>query len=159
MLTVKILCVGKLKECYWRDACAEYEKRLNGFCRFSIQEISECRLPENPSQSQIDSALAEEGEKLLSVSAGSLKVALCIEGKLVSSEGLSEVIEKAALRGLSSISFFIGSSFGLSDRVKSAADFRLSMSPMTFPHQLARVMLCEQIYRAFQIQNNGKYHK
>ena len=144
MLTVKILCVGKLKERYWRDACAEYEKRLNGFCRFSIQEISESRLPENPSHAQIDSALAEEGE---------------IEGKLVSSEGLSEVIEKAALRGLSSISFFIGSSFGLSDRVKSAADFRLSMSPMTFPHQLARVMLCEQIYRAFQIQNNGKYHK
>lgn len=159
MLTVKILCVGKLKERYWRDACAEYEKRLNGFCRFSIQEISESRLPENPSHAQIDSALAEEGEKLLSASTGSLKVALCIEGKLVSSEGLSEVIEKAALRGLISISFFIGSSFGLSDRVKSAADFRLSMSPMTFPHQLARVMLCEQIYRAFQIQNNGKYHK
>ncbi len=159
MLTVKIYCVGKLKERYWRDACAEYDKRLNGFCRFSIQEIAESKLPENPSQSQIDNALSEEGEKLLAASAGSWRAALCIEGKLTASEELAGMLEKIPLRGYSSVAFLIGSSFGLSENVKKAADFRLSMSPMTFPHQLARVMLCEQIYRAFQIQNNGKYHK
>ncbi len=159
MLTVKLLCVGKLKERYWREACAEYEKRLRGSCRFSIQEIPESRLPENPSQAQIDTALLEEGEKLLAASAGSFKVALCIEGKSASSEELSDMIEKIALRGFSSAAYCIGSSYGLSEKVKCTADCRLSMSPMTFPHQLARVMLCEQIYRAFQIQNNGKYHK
>lgn len=159
MLNVKIICVGKLKESYWRDACAEYAKRLGAFCKFTIQELPESRLSDKPSDLQIRAALEEEGEKILAVSANSWRVALCIEGKLYSSESLADALGKTALQGYSSVSFIIGSSFGLSEKVKKASDIRLSMSPMTFPHQLARVMLCEQIYRAFQIQNNGKYHK
>lgn len=159
MLTVQIICVGKLKEAYWRDACAEYAKRLQAFCRFSIFELPESRLPENPSPAQVASALKSEGEKLLAASSGSARIALCIEGKSLSSEQLAEKMDAMSVNGASSFSFLIGSSFGMSEEVKQAADFRLSMSPMTFPHQLARVMLCEQVYRAFQISHNGKYHK
>ncbi len=159
MLTVQIICVGKLKEAYWRGACEEYAKRLQPFCRFSIVELPESRLPENPSQSQISAALKTEGIKILSVAGSAALFALCIEGKPLSSEQLSEKIDTMSVNGTSAVSFLIGSSFGLSEEVKQAANFRLSMSPMTFPHQLARVMLCEQIYRAFQIMNNGKYHK
>ena len=159
MLAVQIVCVGKLKEAYWREACAEYEKRLQAFCRFSIVELQESRLPENPSWAQINAALNAEGDKILSAAERSTLFALCIEGKQLSSDQLAEKINKLSVNGVSAVSFLIGSSFGLSDRVKQAADFLLSMSPMTFPHQLARVMLCEQTYRAFQIMNNGKYHK
>ncbi len=159
MLTVQIICIGKLKEAYWREACAEYAKRLQAFCRFSIVELAESRLPENPSQAQIEIALNAEGKKILSAAAGSSLFALCIEGKQLSSEQLAEKINTLSVNGMSSVSFLIGSSFGLSNEVKQDADFRLSMSPMTFPHQLARIMLCEQTYRAFQIMNNGKYHK
>lgn len=159
MLTVQIICVGKLKEAYWRDACAEYAKRLQAFCRFAITELPESRLPENPSPAQIAAALNNEGEKILSASTGSARIALCIEGKQLSSEQLAEKINIISVNGASAISFLIGSSFGLSDEVKKVCDFQLSMSPMTFPHQLARVMLCEQVYRAFQINNHGKYHK
>ncbi len=159
MVTVQILCVGKLKEAYWRDACTKYGKRLQPFCRFSITELSESRLPDNPSPAQIVSALHSEGEKLLAASESSVRIALCIEGKTLSSEQLAEKISRLTVNGASALSFLIGSSFGLSDEVKQAADLRLSMSPMTFPHQLARVMLCEQVYRAFQINHHGKYHK
>lgn len=159
MLTVQIICVGKLKEAYWREACSEYAKRLQAFCKFSIAELQESRLPENPSKAQIDAALKAEGTKMLAAAAGSSLFALCIEGKQLSSEQLAEKISAISVNGVSSVSFLIGSSFGLSDEVKQAADFQLSMSPMTFPHQLARIMLCEQTYRAFQIINNGKYHK
>lgn len=159
MLNVRILCVGKLKEAYWRDACAEYAKRLKAFCSFSIVELPESRLPDDPSQALIDKALEEEGEKLLAAAKGSAIIPLCIEGKEMTSPKLANTLEELASRGVSSVSFVIGSSFGLADKVKQAGSLRLSMSPMTFPHQLARVMLCEQIYRAFQIQNHGKYHK
>lgn len=159
MLTVQLICVGKLKETYWRDACAEYAKRLAAFCRFSIVELPESRLPENPSAAQIGAALREEGEKILSAAKGGAVIPLCIEGKECSSVELAEKIETLALDGVSTLCFIIGSSFGLDDTVKQAGRWRLSMSPMTFPHQLARVMLCEQIYRAFQINSNGKYHK
>lgn len=159
MLTVQIICVGKLKEVYWKAACAEYEKRLRVFCNFSITELSECRLPDNPSAAQIEAALKTEGTSILSAAGNSHLFALCIEGKALSSEQLAEKVNTLAVNGTSTISFLIGSSFGLSDEIKKRADFRLSMSPMTFPHQLARVMLCEQIYRAFQIVNHGKYHK
>lgn len=159
MLTVQIICVGKLKEAYWKAACAEYEKRLRAFCNFSITELSECRLPDNPSAAQIEAALKTEGTGILSAAGNSHLFALCIEGKMLSSEQLSEKMDTLAINGTSAISFLIGSSFGLSDEIKQKADFQLSMSPMTFPHQLARVMLCEQIYRAFQIINHGKYHK
>ncbi len=159
MLNVRILCVGKLKEAYWRDACAEYAKRLKAFCSFSIVELPESRLPDDPSQALIDKALEEEGEKLLAAAKGSAMIPLCIEGKEMTSPKLATTLEELASRGVSSVSFVIGSSFGLAEKVKQAGSLRLSMSPMTFPHQLARVMLCEQIYRAFQIQNHGKYHK
>ncbi len=159
MMSVALLCVGKLKEKYWRDACAEYEKRLSAFCRFRIVEIPESRLPENPSAAQVASALEEEGRKLLAAAGGAYLTALCIEGKEESSEQLAAALAGLSVGGVSSLAFCVGSSYGLSPQVKAAASRRLSMSPMTFPHQLARVMLCEQIYRAFQINGNGKYHK
>lgn len=160
MLTVNLICIGKLKESYWRDACREYSKRLSAFCRFTILELNESRLPDKPSQSQIDAALQTEGEKILAeISNGSAVIPLCIEGKSISSPQLAEQIEKLSINGTSTINFVIGSSFGLSEQVKQTGAFKLSMSPMTFPHQLARVMLCEQIYRAFEIINHGKYHK
>jgi Uncharacterized conserved protein len=159
MLTVQIICVGKLKEAYWREACEEYAKRLQAFCKFTITEIPECRLPEHPSPAQIESALKTEGAKIRSAAGSSAVFALCIEGKALPSEQFADKINSLSVNGTSAVSFLIGSSYGLSGEVKQSADFRLSMSPMTFPHQLARVMLCEQIYRAFQIMNNGKYHK
>lgn len=160
MQHVTVLCVGKLKESYWRDAVAEYAKRLSAFCRFTVIEVDEERLPDAPSAAQIAHTLEEEGKRLLSrIPRDALTVALCIEGKTVSSEMLSARLSSWALDGKSHIAFVIGGSFGLSDEVKNAATLRLSMSPMTFPHQLARVMLLEQIYRAFQIASGGKYHK
>ena len=159
MMNVSLIAVGKLKESYWRDACAEYEKRLSAFCRFHIVELPETRLPERPSQAQIDAALAEEGKRILSAAGGACLVSLCIEGKELSSEELAARLRDLPVRGISNLAFCIGSSFGLSPEVKNASSLKLSFSPMTFPHQLARVMLCEQVYRAFQIGANGKYHK
>lgn len=160
MVTVNIICVGSLKEQYWRDACAEYEKRLRPFCRFQVIQADEQRLPQNPSQAQIEACVLEEGKRLLAkLPRGAYSIAMCIEGRALSSPQLAQRLEQAAVGGYSSIAIFIGGSWGLSEEVKHQADFRLSMSPMTFPHQLARVMLCEQLYRAFQITNGGKYHK
>lgn len=158
MLSIKIICVGNLKEKYWRDACAEYSKRLAAHCKFSIVELNEVKTETNPSPATVTKALNEEGKAILQAAKGSVAVPLCIEGMMYSSEKLSKYIENTAVNGESSISFIIGSSHGLSDEVKSAGK-GFSMSPMTFPHQLARVMLCEQIYRAFQISANTKYHK
>lgn len=160
MMKISIVCVGSLKEKYLKDAINEYAKRLSGLCAFEVVEINEERLPDNPSQSQIDLALKKEGERIFSkIKSGTKIIAMCIEGKMLSSEQLSKKITDYATSGTSSICFIIGGSFGLSSEVKSAADFKLSMSPMTFPHQLARVMLCEQIYRAFMINQGSKYHK
>ncbi len=160
MITINIICVGNLKERYWRDACGEYSKRLSSFCKFNIIEIPECRLPENPSQSQIENTLDDEGKRILDkIPRGSKVYAMCIEAKEKSSEELAADFANIAVSGYSSISFVIGGSWGLSKIVKDNADYKISMSKMTFPHQLARVMLCEQIYRAFQINNGGKYHK
>lgn len=156
MLTVKIICIGNLKEKYWRDACAEYAKRLSAFCNFSIVELPEAR--GGDSEALIQKALDAEATAILAALGGSTAVPLCIEGEKLSSEALSGLIADKALRGVSSLSFIIGSSHGLSGRIKSLHK-GVSMSAMTFPHQLARVMLCEQLYRAFQIQNNTKYHK
>ena len=158
MLTVKLICVGDLKEKYWRDACAEYAKRLQAHCKFSIIQLKEAKMDKNPSEAGINKALEEEGKAILQAAEGSMIVPLCIEGKLHSSESLAKLMDKAALMGESSISFVIGSSHGLAPAVKKAGS-GMSMSPMTFPHQLARVMLCEQIYRAFQINSGTKYHK
>ncbi|WP_411676783.1 23S rRNA (pseudouridine(1915)-N(3))-methyltransferase RlmH [Caproicibacter sp.] len=159
MLRCNLICIGKLKEDYWRKACEEYEKRLHSFCRFTITELPESRLPDNPGKAQIQAALEAEADRILNLTANTFAAALCVEGEPVSSERMADLIRTLSLHGTSEISFVIGSSFGLSDRVKEYASIRLSMSAMTFPHQLARVMLCEQIYRAFQIINHGKYHK
>ncbi len=160
MMNISIVCVGKLKERYWTEACAEYSKRLRGTCNFSIVEVDEEKMPEVPSHSSIKNTLEKEGKRLLSaVPKGAFIFAMCIEGRQLSSEKLARQLEELALSGSGSIAFVIGGSWGLSDEVKSAAGIKLSMSDMTFPHQLARVMLCEQIYRAFQINGGGKYHK
>lgn len=160
MLSVNIICVGKLKEQYWHDACAEYSKRLGAFCRFEIIEVDETRLPKSYSDADIRRVIDTEGDRILEkCQPGSFTAAMCIEGKELSSVQLAARLEDIALSGKSRVNFIIGGSYGLSDAVKSRADLRLSMSPMTFPHQLARVMLCEQIYRAFSINADTKYHK
>ena len=159
MLTIRIVCVGKLKESYWVSACLEYQKRLQPYCKIEIIELSEYRLPSNPSDAQIQIGIQKEDEQMLSWYSGGYCVAMCIEGKMMDSVALSKKIETVALNGQSEIVFLIGGSYGLSDDVKRAADLKLSMSPMTFPHQMARVMVLEQVYRAFQIQSHGKYHK
>ncbi len=160
MIKITILCVGRLKENYWKDACDEYSKRMKRYASFSIIEVDEEKLPDSPSDGQISITLKKEGERLLSkIRSGSMVAAMCIEGKQRSSEKLADMIEDARVRGISEIVFVIGGSWGLSEEVKNTADVKLSMSEMTFPHQLARVMLCEQLYRAFQICSGGKYHK
>ena len=149
MLNVMIICVGKLKEKFWTDACNEYAKRLKGFCSFSIIEVDEDQ-----------NTLEKEGQRIISKIPKNAKViSMCIEGKQKSSEKFAREISDLALNGASTLAFIIGGSWGLSQNVKNLSVMRLSMSEMTFPHQLARVMLCEQIYRAFQITSNGKYHK
>ncbi len=160
MLNVTVLCVGKLKERYWQDACAEYVKRLGAFCRIQVTEVAEERLPEDPSAAQIAAVVEAEGRRLAEkLLRDGLIIALCIEGKELDSPGLATCFQKAAVEGKSHITLLIGGSYGLSSAVKSRAQLRLSMSPMTFPHQLARVMVLEQVYRAFQISGGGKYHK
>jgi len=158
MLNVKIITVGKLKEKYLRDACDEYLKRLKRFGNVSVTELDESRLSDNPSEKEIENALNNEAESILKHASGYI-IPMCIEGKQLSSVKLAEKIAEIPVRGQSTVSFIIGSSFGLSDKVKQKADFKLSMSEMTFPHQLARVMLLEQTYRAFSILSGSKYHK
>lgn len=160
MISIDIICIGKLKEKYWQDAVLEYTKRLSPFCNFSVAELAEERLPGSPSPGDIARAISSEGARILErCSKGGMIIPMCIEGRELSSGGLAGKIQSAASNGTSKIHFVIGGSHGLSDAVKKRGDLRLSMSPMTFPHQLARVMLCEQIYRAFSIINGGKYHK
>ncbi len=160
MFTVNIICIGKLKEKYLRDAVDEYSKRLSAFCRFSIIELPEQRISDNPSQKEIENSLSQEGKMIQSsIPKGSYTFSMCIEGKQLSSEELAQTFNNISQSGKSTINFIIGSSFGICEEIKSSSDFRLSMSKMTFPHQLARVMLSEQIYRAFSINNNSKYHK
>lgn len=161
MLTVNIICVGKLKEAYWRDACAEYSKRLGAFCRLGVIELPESRLSQKPSDSEIKAALASEAKLMLPYieQKSAFNIAMCIEAAQLSSEELAQRIETAAVGGASVVNFVIGSSFGLDYGVKKACQMRLSMSKMTFPHQLTRVMTLEQIYRAFSINAGTKYHK
>ena len=161
MLKVNILCIGKVKEKYFAEAIAEYSKRLGAFCKFSITELAEERLRGSaPGEAQIGEVISAEGKRLLAkIAPSDFVAAMCIEGKQFSSEELSQTLDSAALRGKSTVVFVIGGSYGLSGEVKSRADLRLSMSRMTFPHTLARVILTEQIYRAFEISSGGKYHK
>ena len=160
MLNITIIAVGKLKEQYLRDASAEYRKRLSTLCKLSIVEINPEKLSDNPSAKEIDNALSNEAKRIIEkIPKGAKIYSMCIEGKQRSSEELSAEIDNLATMGVSNIVFIIGGSFGLSEEVKRLSAFRLSMSKMTFPHQIARIMLLEQIYRAMQISIGTKYHK
>lgn len=160
MLNITIIAIGKLKEGYLRDASAEYQKRLSGLCKLNIIELSAEKLSDNPSQKEIENALNAEGKKIMEkIPKGAKIYTMCIEGKQRTSEELSREIASAPLEGMSSIVFIIGGSFGLSEQVKALSGNRLSMSKMTFPHQIARIMLLEQIYRSLQIELGTKYHK
>ena len=160
MLNVHILCVGKLKEKFYADAVAEYQKRLSAYCRLNIVELPEEKLPPDPSQAQIDAALKREAAAIRSkLPPRSRTVALCIEGPLLSSEDLAKRMQTWEVGPTNQLCFLIGGSYGLDEALKAEAQVRLSMSPMTFPHHLARVMLLEQVYRAFKINEGSKYHK
>lgn len=159
-MKINIICVGKLKEQYLKDAINEYSKRLKRFCTFTITEIPDEKIPDNPSAAQEASILKAEAEKVNKfISDDDYVFALCIEGTQISSEKFASKLSTVMLSGKSTIDFVIGGSLGLDTSVKSRADFRLSFSPMTFPHQLMRVILSEQIYRCFKINSNEKYHK
>ena len=160
MVSIQLLCVGKLKEKHYAAACGEYEKRLGAFCKLTVTELAEERLPEAPSQAQIDAALEREAAQIFAkLPKGTKLIALCVEGKLLSSEALAAQLGKWTVEGASHLTLVIGGSFGLHPSVKERAQLRLSMSPMTFPHHLARVMVLEQVYRAFQIDLGTRYHK
>lgn len=160
MIGITIICLGKLKESYLKDASAEYIKRLSAFTKLSVIELAPEKLSDNPSQKQIENALYIEGKKIAEkIPKGAFVYAMCIEGKQRTSEDFSREIDEIATKGFSNIVFIIGSSFGLCDEIKKLSGERFSMSKMTFPHQLARIMLLEQIYRAVQISKGTKYHK
>ena len=160
MLNITIIAIGKLKEQYLRDASAEYQKRLSTLCKLNIVELNPEKLSDNPSAKEIENALNNEAKKIIEkIPKGAKVYSMCIEGKQRTSEELSREIDNLAIEGVSNIVFIIGGSFGLSDEVKASSSFRLSMSKMTFPHQIARIMLLEQIYRAMQISIGTKYHK
>lgn len=160
MIHINIIHVGTVKEKYLTDAMAEYEKRLSAYCTLKNIGIKDERLKDNPSQNEIHSAIEKEGERILAaLPPRGYNIALCVEGRQITSEDFSEKLTSLARDGFSDISFIIGGSDGLSDKVKNACQMRLSISKMTFPHQLMRVILEEQLYRAFNIAAGGKYHK
>ena len=159
MVQVTVITVGNLKEAYWRDAMAEYEKRLSAFCKPEIVQLKETKLPDNPSDSEIKTALADEGKRILAaIPPRSYKIAMCVEGQQFSSEDLAAKLDDV-LANTGSICLVIGSSHGLSPEVKKRADLRLSVSALTFPHQLMRPLLMEILYRSFTILHGKKYHK
>ena len=160
MLNMRIVCVGKLREQFYIDAFNEYSKRLSAYCKFECVELNETKLGSSPSDKEIAAALDKEAvdiERALGKDA--YVIAMCVEGKQLKSEDFAQKINALAVSGRGRICFVIGGSFGISQRIKQRADVRLSMSEMTFPHHLARVMLAEQIYRAFKIIKGSKYHK
>ena len=160
MLEITLIAMGKLKEKFYLDAAAEYEKRLKGYCQFKLLELPEVRLPDTPSAAEINAGLEKEADLILTkIPKNCWFCVLTPEGKLLSSEALAEKMHTVKVCGKNSLCFLIGSSFGMSRRLKEQADFKLSMSPMTFPHHLARIMVLEQIYRAEAIQSGSKYHK
>ena len=160
MLNITLICVGKLKEKFYTTASAEYEKRLKAFCQFHLIELPEARLSDCPSPAEISAGLEKEAEQILSkIPKNAWFCVFTPEGQLLSSEKLAGKMKAVKLSGKGSACFLIGSSYGMAQCVKDKADFRLSMSPMTFPHHLARVMVLEQIYRAESIQAGTKYHK
>ena len=157
---IQLICVGKMKEKFYIDAAAEYVKRLSAYCRLQVVELPEERLPADPSRAQIDAALEKEGAAIRGkLAPGAALVALCVEGEEKSSEALSRLLAGWSAAGTGSLAFVIGGSYGLAPSLKAQAWAKLSMSPMTFPHHLARVMLLEQLYRCFKIDEGSSYHK
>ena len=160
MFDITLIVMGKLKEKFYISAAEEYEKRLKGYCQFRIIELPEVRLPEDPSPAEIAAGLEKEAETILTkIPKGAWFCTLTPEGRMLSSEALADKMREVKLSGKSSACFLIGSSFGIAQKIKALADFKLSMSPMTFPHHLARVMVLEQLYRSEAIQAGSKYHK
>ena len=160
MFDITLITMGKLKEKFYISAAQEYTKRLSGYCRFTLVELPESRLPENPSPAEIAVGLEKEAETILArIPKSSWFCVFTPEGKELSSEKFAEKMKDVKLSGKSSAIFLIGSSFGMAPKVKERADFRLSMGPMTFPHHLARIMVLEQLYRAEAIQAGSRYHK
>ena len=160
MFEITLIAMGKLKEKFYISAAAEYEKRLKGYCQFKILELPEVRLPDNPSPAEITAGLEKEADMILSkIPKNTWFCTLTPEGKLLSSEMLASKLIDVKNSGKSNACFLIGSSFGIAQRIKDKDDFKLSMSPMTFPHHLARIMVLEQIYRVEAIQAGSKYHK
>lgn len=160
MFEITIIAMGKLKEKFYLSAAQEYTKRLSGYCRFQLIELPEYRLSDSPSSIEISIALEKEADQIFSkIPKGAWVCIFTPEGKLLTSEELASTISKIKNSGKSCACFIIGSSFGISKKLKDSADFKLSMSPMTFPHHLARIMVMEQLYRAESIQSGSKYHK
>ena len=159
MVQVTVITVGNLKEGYWRDAIAEYEKRLCAFCKPEILQLKEAKLSENPSEGEIRAALEEEGKRILAaMPPRSYRIALCVEGKQFTSEALAKKLE-TVLSETGNLCLVIGSSHGMSEQVKAACQLRLSVSELTFPHQMMRVLILEALYRCFGILKGTKYHK
>lgn len=159
-MNINIVCVGKIKEKYLKLGIDEFKKRLSKYCKLDIIELDDEKAPENLSDKEMSIIKDKEGKKILSkVKANSYVIALAIDGKNISSEELADTMSKLAVRGNSNITFIIGGSLGLSDEVLSKADYKLSFSKMTFPHQLMRLILLEQVYRAYRINNGEPYHK
>lgn len=160
-MNINFIAMGKLKESYFREACAEYQKRLGAYAAVKVFEPEPVALPRSPSAAQIDKALRREAELMSEYvkTKNCFNIAMCVEGKMLSSEQLAQKLGGIAVKGFSTLNFFIGSSFGLAEGLKNNCDLRLSVSPMTFPHSLARVVVLEQVYRAFSIINNSAYHK
>lgn len=159
-MNIEIICIGDIKEKYLRDAIKEYKKRIGAYARLDIIELKEERLPNNPSKKDIELAISAEGEAIINkLGPRSYKIALCIEGKELDSVSFAKKIEDITLDGYSDICFIIGGSDGLSSEVKALADYKLSFSKMTFPHQLMRLILVEQVYRGFKILKGEPYHK
>ena len=160
MFDIRLITMGKLKEKFYISAAEEYKKRLSGYCRFPLLALREVRLPEAPSPAEISAGLEKEAEAIFAkIPKGAWFCVFTPEGKELSSEKFADKLQEVKLSGKSSACFLIGSSFGMSPRVKAKADFKLSMGPMTFPHHLARIMVLEQLYRAEAIQAGSKYHK
>lgn len=160
MLGVKLICVGRMREKFYIDAFSEYSRRLSAYCKFECTELPETKLPEQPSDKEIEAALSREAAEIeRAIPKDAYVIAMCVEAEQLTSPALAAHIEKLAVSGRGRLCFVIGGSFGLSESVKKRADMRLGMSRMTFPHHLARVMLAEQIYRCFKINEGSRYHK
>ena len=159
-MRIRIVCIGKLKERYWSEAVEEYSKRLSRYCELEIVQLKEARLPDRASLADEQNVIFEEGQSILkNIKEGSQVITLEIKGKELSSEGLSAYLGELQLEGKSDLTFVIGGSLGLSEQVSARADFKLSFSRMTFPHQMMRVVVLEQLYRACRIAAGERYHK